>query len=159
MLDRRPTKLHTENMRRSLVASVLCALLFASPATAGPYRLIVERDGLRVYGPASGTCPRGVLAVSHADVRTARRAVLLAAPKLYLGRGRAYRAVGSTGAGLAPVYPRSRGAKECGKRIFKRTIVVDVVFPHVARWSASLSQATFLVSRIRRGWVIWGQPH
>ncbi|MGH2921504.1 MAG: hypothetical protein ACRDKU_05500 [Gaiellaceae bacterium] len=148
---------------RPLLWAIACGLILAVPAAATSYRLLVERDGLRVYGPASpyagGTCPRGALAVSRADVRTARGAVLLAVPKLYSGRGRGYRVVRSTGAGLAPVYPRTRGAKECGKRIFRRTIVVDVVFPQIARWSASLSQATFLVSRLREGWVIWYQAH
>jgi hypothetical protein len=155
-------------LRRGLIATAVCALLVAPSASAASYRLIVERDGLRVYGPASeqawGTCPRGALEVSPADVRKAQHAVLVAVPTLYavLRRGtpRLYRIVRSTGAGLAPVYGRGAAQrKHCGERIFRRTIVVDVVFPWIARRSASLSQATFFVSRLRDGWVIWSQAH
>ena len=168
MLDVPPTKLPAVRLRRGLITVLVCALLVAPPAAAASYRLIVERDGLRVYGPASerswGSCPRGALVVSRVDVRTARRAVVRAVPKLYAILRRdaphQYRIARATGAGLAPGYARGASLRtECGERIHRRTIVVDVVFPRIARYSASLSQATFFVSHLRAGWVIWYQAH
>jgi hypothetical protein len=154
---------------RRLVATLVCALVVVAPAAADSYRLLAERDGLRVYGPASerswGTCPRGALKVSRADLPTAKRAVLLAVPAIYRqrrdGKPRTdHRSARATGAGLAPKYARGASEREhCGERIFRRTIVVDIVFPRIARYSASLSQSTFLISRLPRGWVVWSQPH
>jgi hypothetical protein len=145
------------------------ALGLAVPAAAAPpYPLLVERDGLRVYGPTDGQrwgrCPGGALPVRAVELRIAERAVLLAVPRLYARQGsrprievrdaraRALRigADVSTRAGLARA--------TCGRTIAGRSLAVHVGFPHVT-WSASLSSATFFVARVRDGWVLWHQAH
>jgi hypothetical protein len=47
----------------------------------------------------------------------------------------------------------------CGAGFEQRTVAVSVVHPHVERFSASLSQETFLLARTGRGWVVWAQVH
>ncbi len=151
-------------------ASDASAPTAASDASAlQPYPLLIERAGLRVYAPGRrqqwGLCPRGVKTVQRSDLRVASRAVLLAIPRLYALRdtstprldvrdatARADRLSTAvwTRAGLA--------LSTCGLRIAERTIAVGVGFPRV-NWSASLSSATFFVSRVGDGWIIWHQAH
>jgi hypothetical protein len=146
---------------------IVCGLAFAAPAAAAPqpYPVLVERDGLRVYGPVrSGTwgrCPRAAQPVRDRDLRVAARAALLAVPRLYRNdkqidvRGATAR---SARLGTAVWTRWGLARSTCGRRAEARTIAVGVGFPRV-NWSASLSSATFFVSRVRDGWVIWHQAH
>jgi hypothetical protein len=45
----------------------------------------------------------------------------------------------------------------CGRGAWRRSIVAFVRLPHVG--SASLSQHTFAVGRMRAGWVMWAMVH
>jgi hypothetical protein len=151
----------------ALATAALALPGIALAADSSPYPLLVERGSLRVYAPAPGQrwgfCPRRALALEPRHLAAARRAVLAALPKLY----RRYRGTprldirgARARAGLARSgWPRNRDALEtCGRRVWRRTAVVDVVFPRVT-FSASLSQASFYVSRVRGGWVVWHQVH
>lgn len=148
-----------------LVLAVAAIALGAGDGGPQPYPVLVERGGVRVYARADGQpwgrCPRGSLPVRTRDLNVARKAVLLAVPRLYRqeklvdvrgARARAARlgAAEWTRAGLA--------RSTCGTEVARRTIAVGVGFPRVT-WSASVSSATFFVSRVADGWVIWHQAH
>jgi hypothetical protein len=45
----------------------------------------------------------------------------------------------------------------CGRAAWRRSIVAFARLPHVR--SASLSQHTFAVARMRSGWVLWAVIH
>jgi hypothetical protein len=51
----------------------------------------------------------------------------------------------------------SAAAGGCGGTAWRRSIVAFVRLPHVS--SASMSQHTFVVGRIRAGWVLWAMVH
>lgn len=147
---------------------VLVAAVFAvgtGDGDAQPYPVLVERADVRIYARAEGQpwgrCPHRVLPVRTRDLVGARRAVLLAIPRLYRNeklvdvRGARARAA-RLGAGVWTRAGLARSA--CGTAVARRTIAVGVGFPRVT-WSASLSSATFFVSRVADGWVIWHQAH
>lgn len=149
----------------SLLTLAVAALALGAGGEPQPYPVLVEQAGTRVYARAEGRswglCPRGALAVRARDLDGARKAVLLAVPRLYRqeklvdvrgARARAARlgAAEWTRGGLA--------RSTCGAEVARRTIAVAVGFPRVT-WSASLSSATFFVSRVADGWVIWHQAH
>ena len=48
--------------------------------------------------------------------------------------------------------------KECGRRVHRRTVVIELFFPAM-RPSASLSQGTVFVSRLREGYRVWERAH
>jgi hypothetical protein len=152
----------------SLVAMI--SILFAPtdhPVVTQPYPLLVERAALRVYAPGPrqpwGRCPRGTQTiVGRSDLRAAARAVLLAVPPLNARQRPPLDVRGATAhaSRLGPmVWTRSGLARStCGWMIASRTIAVGVRFPRVT-WSASMSSATFFVSRVGDGWIIWHQAH
>jgi hypothetical protein len=152
----------------ALAAAALVASATAFAAGGSPYPLLVERGSVRIHAPAPGQrwglCPREALALAPRQLAVARRAVLLGVPSLYRRLYRGTPRIDTRGAraraGLARGgWPRHRDAlQSCGRRVWRRTAVVDVVFPRVT-FSASLSQASFYVSRVRGGWVIWHQVH
>lgn len=48
--------------------------------------------------------------------------------------------------------------KECGLKVQRRSVVVELFFPKM-RESASLSQGTVFVSRFRRSYKVWERAH
>jgi hypothetical protein len=46
----------------------------------------------------------------------------------------------------------------CGQKTWRRSIVAFVRLPH-AKNSASLSQHTIAIARVRDGWVLWAIIH
>jgi hypothetical protein len=161
-------------VRRLRVVSVVVALSGALTGVASnaavkeqPYPLLVDRGGLRIFGPGAGQgwsrCPRGALPLRARDLRTAERAALHLV-QVFVRQGR-YRGRDTRGANAraarlgSGVWTRSGLAKStCGRAIVPRTAAVGVGFPRVT-WSASLSSATFFVSRVREGWIVWHQAH
>jgi len=147
----------------AVAAAVVALPLVSSAAAAAPgfpgHRLLVNRVGLRVYGPAlhaSTPCPRLLPLPAHA-LTTVKRAVELAMPPFE-------RAVHLDGrAAVVRVAPTSRSqfsylAGGCSRADWARSIYAEVYLPHVTD-SASLSQHRFAVGRVRQGWVIWGYIH
>lgn len=155
---------------RTILASALAAFLVAATAamTAAAvrgapvlpgHRLLVDRAGLRVYGPANPArtpCPHLLPLPAHA-LATVKRAVELAMPPFE-------KRVGLDGRDpIVTVGPTSTSgfsyvAGGCGRTAWKRSIFENVRLPHVTS-SASLSQHRFAVGRVRQGWVIWGFIH
>lgn len=130
--------------------------------TASDYPLVAERGSLKVYAPGPGQpwgwCPEEPLSLDQADLRQAEQAVLLTVHESsnksegFDPRGATARAALGSEVGVF-TYARKR----CGDVVVERTSVVDVSFPKMS-WSASLSSATFYVSREERGWVVWDWP-
>lgn len=155
-------------MRYLLVTLALTVAAGSTAATAPAapsssplpgHRLLVDRPGLRVYGPANYArtpCPHLLPLPGHA-LTTVKRAVELAMPPfekaLHLdGRD-----------AVVTVAPTSRSgfsyqAGGCGRAAWAHSVYANVYLPHVTN-SASLSQHRFAVGRVREGWVIWGYIH
>jgi hypothetical protein len=123
------------------------------------HRLLVDKPGLRVYGPANMArtlCPRLLPLPAHA-LATVKRAVELAMPPFE-------RSVGLDGRDpVVKVGHTSRSgfsylAGGCGRAAWARSVYASVYLPHVTD-SASMSQHRFAVGRVRQGWVIWGYIH
>jgi hypothetical protein len=47
----------------------------------------------------------------------------------------------------------------CGAGFERRAAAVSIRYPRIEPISASLSQATFALSRTPSGWVVWGRIH
>jgi hypothetical protein len=134
-----------------LVAVAISAV--SALASGPPYPLLVNRNGLRVYGPPTrpNVCPRLLSLPPHALPKV-RRAVALAMPPFEAhlklnGRDPIVRTVPANRSGFSPV------AGGCGQTTWRRSVVAFVRLPHVC--CASLSQHTFAVGRLRSGWVLW----
>jgi hypothetical protein len=140
--------------RFTTVALVVFAMsAVVAVASRPPYPLLVNTDGLRVYGPPTRPnvpCPH-LLALPAHSLRTARRAVELAIPPFEA------RLKENGRDPIVSVVPAIRGfsprAGGCGRVAWRRSIVAFVRLPHVC--CASLSQHSFAVGRIRSGWVLW----
>jgi hypothetical protein len=111
--------------------------------------------------PAPDTCPRGAQPLPPGALAPATRAALRQAPRLYGGpRGIDTRDRRATRAALARV-AGARGRqvlRQCGRRAFGRTVVVDLEFPRMLP-SASLSQGTVFVARFERRYRVWEVAH
>ena len=149
---------------RCTLAAAAATLLTASAALAAAPRLpghalVVDRPGLRVYGPAQHPgvpCPRVLPLPQHA-LATVKRAVELAMPHLEAqdkldGRDPVVRVAPATKSGFSYL------AGGCGQKTWQRSIVAFVHLPHIKN-SASLSQHTIAVARVRYGWVLWAIIH
>jgi hypothetical protein len=140
----------------ALVVFVLSTL--SALASRAPYPLLVNVNGLRVYGPPARPnvpCPR-LLTLLRSDLRAARRAVTLAMPPFEArlkedGRDPIVSVVPAVRSGFKPT------VGGCGRVAWRRSVVAFVRLPHVC--CASLSQHTFAVGRIRSGWVLWAMIH
>lgn len=151
------------------LALVLAAIAAGTTGAATqPYPVLVEKPGARVYAPAAGQpwgrCPKGAQPVRRQDLDAARRAVLLAVPRLY-GRGPIDNRLDVRGAraraarlGTADWTRGGLARSSCGSRVAVRTVAVGVGFPRITS-SASMSSATFFVSRVSDGWIVWHQAH
>jgi hypothetical protein len=159
---------HTTMKALTVLSALACAAMStpaaASAAVAAPsrlvgHRLLVDRPGLRVYGPAQHAgvpCPR-LLALPADALATAKRAVALAMPPFEKPLGLDGRDP------IVKVGPAARSgfdyrAGGCGRAAWTRSIVAYVSLPHVT-FSASLSEHTFAVGRVSQGWVLWGYIH
>jgi len=101
-------------------------------------------------------CPAGAKGLPAAAVARAANQALLEAPHLYPGLGAAV----VTQSALAP-YADGRGSevrRQCGRRAFRRTVVVELLFPKELP-SASLSQGVVFVSRFATGYRVWEVAH
>ncbi|MGH2972144.1 MAG: hypothetical protein ACRDNM_00750 [Gaiellaceae bacterium] len=147
----------------ALAAFLVAATTAATAAAVAPvlpgHPLLVDRAGLRVYGPANPArtpCPHLLPLPAHAPA-TVKRAVELAMPPFE-------KRVGLDGRDpIVTVGPTSKSgfsyvAGGCGRTAWNRSIFANVLLPHVTN-SASLSQHRFAVGRVRQGWVIWGYIH
>ena len=154
---------------KGLLVTLVLAVAAASTTTAAiaqprsapfpGHRLLVDKPGLRVYGPAEYArtpCPRLLSLPAHALI-TVKRAVELAMPPFE-------KAVHLDGRDpVVTVAPTSRSgfsylAGGCGRSAWARSVFANVSLPHVTN-SASLSQHRFAVGRVGQGWVIWGYIH
>lgn len=145
--------------RFAMVALIVLSLPAVSSLASEPaYPLLVSTHGFRVYGPPARPnvpCPRLRALPPHAS-RAARRAVALAMPPLEArfklnGRDPIVSVVASARSGFSPV------AGGCGQTAWRRSLVAFVRLPHIH--SASLSEHTFAVGRLRSGWVLWAMIH
>jgi hypothetical protein len=152
-----------------LVIAVAGAVLVTSAPAAReqPYPLLVDRGGLRVFGPSAGEpwgrCPRGALPLREPDLRTAERAALrLVSVFVRQGRNRGIDTRGAQARAArlrSAVWTRWGLAKStCGRAIVPRTAAVAVGYPEM-NWNASLSSSTSFVSRVPEGWIFWHQAH
>jgi hypothetical protein len=151
------------NARSTLAASAATLLTASAALAAAPqlpgHTLVVDRPGLRVYGPAQHPgvpCPR-VLPLPQRALATIKRAVQLAMPRLEAhdkldGRDPVVRVVPATRSGF------SYQAGGCGQETWRQSIVAFVHLPHITK-SASLSQHTIAVARVRYGWMLWAIIH
>lgn len=139
------------------VALLTLAVWDVSALASPPYPLLVNAHGLRVYGPPArpNVCPH-VLALPPKALSTARRAVALAMPR-YEARLKlnGHDSVVSIRASAKSGFTATAGG--CGRLTWHRSVVAFVRLPHVR--TASLSQHTFAVGRIRSGWVLWATIH
>ena len=123
--------------------------------------------GGMLLGPSSGQarlsravpavlCQVGAKGLPAGAVARAADRALVEAPHLYPGLGAAV----VTQSALAP-YADVRGSevrRQCGRRAFHRTVVVDLLFPKELP-SASLSQGVVFVSRFAGGYRVWEVAH
>jgi hypothetical protein len=144
----------------ALVAVATPASASASPPRLPGHALLVNRPGLHVFGPplhADAHCPE-LLPLPADALTTVKRAVQLAMPPFERtvrlnGRDPIVKVGPATHSGF------SYRAGACGRATWARSIVAFVRLPHVEKFSASMSQHTFAVGRVRQGWVLWGYIH
>jgi len=156
------------NLRRGAcaLALVACLVFIAEAATAAArptlpgHTLLVDRPGLRVFGPPLNgrvRCPR-LLPLPGGALATVKPAVELAIPPYERtvkldGRN----PIVKVGRALRSGFSYQAGG--CGRAAWRRSVVASVLLPHVEKFSASMSQHTFAVGRVRQGWVLWGYIH
>jgi hypothetical protein len=110
---------------------------------------------------AGSACPQEARPLPADALAGATRAALREAPSLYGGpRGIDTRGRRATRAALAQVAGARGGQvrRECGRRVQRRTVVVDLEFPRMLP-SASLSQGTVFISRLGRRYQVWEVAH
>ncbi|MGH3009882.1 MAG: hypothetical protein ACRDLM_10835 [Gaiellaceae bacterium] len=144
----------------AVVGSIRVVQSAATPPRLPGHALLVDRPGVRLYGPplrAGVACPR-LLPLAANALATVKRAVELAMPPYE----RTLKLDGRNP--IVKVAPASRSvdsyqAGGCGRAAWQRSVVASVLLPHVEKFSASMSQHTFAVGRVRQGWVLWGYIH
>ena len=142
-------------MKRVLFVLVATLVVGGLAATA------FARSGTPPAPPATaqivlGQCPKTPLRLPSEAVARAADQARIEAPFIYKGLGRSVvlRSQRAPSAGV-------RGAEvknECGKTVFRRTVVVDLFFPKMLP-SASLSQGTVFVSLVPTGYRVWERAH
>ena len=142
-------------MTRLVAAVTVGAFLLASPASYS-------------FG---ARCPGDALRVTKADFPAAKRALLRYLRRTYrspaLINGRPLKGDLLRGIRLSAKLATSPHAafrlvarRECGTRIWRRTIIVAAYLPAVARQAGTdLAQLTFFVSRTPSRWLVWERVH
>jgi len=147
-------------MKSRLVAAGLCAVALG----AGGW-LALDASGTRGRQkdePSPGErgaarCPSRVGHLPRDAIARATDAVLSDAPRLFRGKKR--RGMRAISAEIASDDNRGTYARvSCGRKVFKRTVVVTVEFPAELP-SASLSSSTVLVSPSRGRYKAWAIVH
>lgn len=137
----------------TLALAIAFAVLAARISQAGP--------------PVSaklGACPRGALALSPQDLRTAKRVVFrFAIGKWAKASGLKTRGAHVSGARTAPHWEKGGFVKtKCGTTIWRRTAVISLLYPAMYYSDSTApgpcnacAGVAFLTSRTSHGWVIW----
>lgn len=144
----------------AVLLPVAPALSFAASPTLPGHQLLVDQGGLVVFGPApraTAPCPH-LLPLPPGAMAIVKRAVALAMPPLEKqvrldGRYAQVRVAPAIRSGYSSI------AGGCGQIAWARSIVAVVLLPQVEKFSASMSEHTFAVGRVRQGWVLWGYIH
>jgi hypothetical protein len=141
-------------MARRIVLGVATLLLFGSAVSLG-----VSTAAPRSAGPLpNGRCPTAALALPADGVIGAARRALAEAARDYPGlRTAGAEVMAADRAGFAGARG-SEVARQCGVRVGRRTVVVQLLFPRMLP-SASLSEAVVAVSRFARGYRVWEILH
>jgi hypothetical protein len=154
---------------RRVRRAVARRIVIATGATAA-FLVGLALGSLEANGTSSGNnatrlvgtaCPQGARLLPPDALAGAIRAALREAPSLYGGpRGIDTRDMRATRAALARVAGvRGRQVRrECGRRVQRRTAVVELEFPRMLP-SASLSQGTVFISRVGPGYRVWEVAH
>jgi hypothetical protein len=147
-------------MRRILVIGVVAAVLVAGGLVS---MLVFRPSATRAAATqpvasqaVTGHCPKGALALPADAVARAADQARIEAPFLYPRHGPAV----VLSSAMAP-YAGVRGSEvkhQCGPQAFRRTIVVELLFPKELP-SASLSQGTVFVSVFNTGYRVWEVAH
>ena len=112
---------------------------------------------------AATTCPAAPLPLTRADLPAAKVAVLAwmrADPRRAGFAARDLR--GARGHAALATDPAARGLtakRMCGPVTWRRTVVVDVYLPRVAKIGVSLGTPAYYASKTSRGWRIWFRIH
>jgi hypothetical protein len=135
-----------------LLLSAACAPTGSTPQEAAPE-----------LGPASGSEPRDSCPTKprHLHVNGVARAAnraLKETPDIYGAQAARGAKVVSAAVSAAAGVRGRQVKKECGSKVQRRTVVVDLFFAAM-RASASLSQGTVFVSRLRSGYRVWERAH
>lgn len=147
-------------MRRVRVTSAALAVCLAGGSASAmaftPSATLAAQPPAVTTAAALGQCPTNPLPLPPEAVARAADQARIQAPFLYRGFGPAVVELAARAAFAGP-----RGAEvkvQCGKVVFERTVVVDLLFPKMLP-SASLSQAVVFLSRFSTGYQVWEQPH
>lgn len=147
----------------SLVVGALLIAMLLSPGLSSA----AAANGRRSHKDA-GLCPKkAVLSLSRNGVGMAVFATLRHVARenknfkpvdhshpVPTGGARVTASVLATGAGVRG----STVKHQCGRRLWRRTVVVYVFLPKL-KFSASLSSQVFFVSRFKHGYRVWEQIH
>jgi hypothetical protein len=146
---------HATVLAAGATAALLVALALGALEAAG------TGTGDQATQPAGTACPQRARALPPNALAGAVRAALRDAPSLYGGPGGIdTRDARATRAALAR-FAGARGRqvrRECGQRVQRRTVVVELQFPRMLP-SASLSQGTVFIARVGRRYRVWEVAH
>lgn len=134
-----------------LVAGGLASMLVFNPSAT---RAAVAQPGDSQV--VSGRCPKDALRLPADAVARAADQARIEAPFLYPRHGPAV----VVSSAMAP-YAGVRGSEvkhQCGAQAFRRTVVVELLFPKELP-SASLSQGTVFASLFATGYRVWEVAH
>jgi hypothetical protein len=147
-------------MRRMLSIGVVVAV----PVAGGLVSMLVFKPSATRAAAAqpgssqvvAGRCPKNALPLPADAVARAADQARIEAPFLYPRHGPAV----VVSSAMAP-YAGVRGSevkRQCGPQAFRRTVVVELLFPKELP-SASLSQGTVFASLFNTGYRVWDVAH
>ena len=134
-----------------LVAGGLVSMLVFKPSAT---RAAAAQPGASLV--VSGRCPKDARPLPADAVARAADQARVEAPFLYPRHGPAV----VVSSAMAP-YAGVRGSQvkhQCGPQAFRRTVVVELLFPKELP-SASLSQGTVFASLFNTGYRVWDVAH
>jgi adenylyl- and sulfurtransferase ThiI len=142
-----------------LVAGIVVLTIVAS--ACGPAASGASRNGPvePSAGSAGSTCPATARALPADAVARAADQALVEAAAVYRGTDTRGTFVVDAVRASEELGPReSEVRQQCGGRIARRTVVVDLTFPRMQP-SASLSQGTVFISLFPHGYRVWEVAH